>query len=835
VDYIDLFKFFRQEPKQLLRRARLKGHAEDGHAKALLSRAIETFAFRSNRISRFLRILPLQLEIVYQFPSEISKRFIINYQHLYEQQVAREGAGHVLKRLKQISGTIIRHCAGHRVEHLPFVRTKEGLPRLAHKLSPYIREGNLNERRACICLSSIYKLFLFRGSTPSTASITEAPDVTLEQYGSDVTPGRYFQLVNEKKKIFNCQELEVLVQEFRSSLDSLMSEFGDSRHRDRCLQEEADDVHLSTKKGPNGPSIGSIPFDAICWRDPEKGAAKESLLWIAKYIFNPENPLSDKVKKAYKTFLNLLNEDVKPVKVLKDGTEFRPGPTDFYLGAIREKIEAGGKIRLFAVIDWFTQTALKPLHKYIMKCLSMLPQDSTIDHNLAADQLWVWLKIGVCEIFSIDLTTATDTIPILSQSEVLAPLLGRNGGQFAHHWVRLLSQRDFSYNKETYRYGRGQPMGAYSSWAMLALWHHAIMRTCFNIVNRQRRETSQEEYTMYYLIIGDDIVCAYREVYDLYLKIVRDLLGVRISPLKGYTPDTEKSDSSLKALGYSIAAGEIAKRVFTADGEITPVPPDIWMDGCETPQGFSLLVNEIQRRGGVISWEETTNLAKFTYQSKWSLLACSFPWSSAAFACGWNLTEPPSSHGTLWEPLLWDYGENLFCKSYVAFMMRKYASYLGKYLDTKSTSLKSLRVPALSLKEFEVKGFKFRSLYLENFLLELYMTPHRSKLYSDQLFQLQQILADFNPDGLPELQLPQDTDLSVVNILNQLWSSQYNETYNIGQVFENLISDSYSLQDLLEGKVPGEDNVRIVLSKFYYNVYRSFYEELISEYGMVEH
>lgn len=49
------------------------------------------------------------------------------------------------------------------------------------------------------------------------------------------------------------------------------------------------------------------------------------------------------------------------------------------LGQLSIKEEAAGKVRLFALVDVWTQSCLKPLHNYIFDFLKGLPNDGTFD------------------------------------------------------------------------------------------------------------------------------------------------------------------------------------------------------------------------------------------------------------------------------------------------------------------------------------------------------------------------------------------------------------------------------------------------------------------------
>jgi len=86
-------------------------------------------------------------------------------------------------------------------------------------------------------------------------------------------------------------------------------------------------------------------------------------------------------------------------------------------------------------------------------------------------------------------------------------------------------------------YAVGQPMGAYSSWAMLALTHHMIV------------QSSSDSIITNYAVLGDDVVVP--EKATRYLPIMEGL-GVSIS--------LAKSIISQEFIEY-------AKRVLTLKGE----------------------------------------------------------------------------------------------------------------------------------------------------------------------------------------------------------------------------------------------------------------------------
>lgn len=57
------------------------------------------------------------------------------------------------------------------------------------------------------------------------------------------------------------------------------------------------------------------------------------------------------------------------------------------LGKLSLKAEAAGKIRVFAIVDVWTQSVLKPLHATIYSILRQIPQDGTFNQAGPLDLL----------------------------------------------------------------------------------------------------------------------------------------------------------------------------------------------------------------------------------------------------------------------------------------------------------------------------------------------------------------------------------------------------------------------------------------------------------------
>lgn len=196
------------------------------------------------------------------------------------------------------------------------------------------------------------------------------------------------------------------------------------------------------------------------------------------------------------------------------------------LGRIAVLPEARGKRRLIGITDWWTQVLLRPLHDDIYKFLATVPQDGTNDQSLPIKNLLKSLDVNCTirtdgkRLQSMDLSAATDRLPVLLQSQVLN-ILGFDGDG----WRRVLD-REWYLNGELLRYEVGQPMGAYSSFAMLALTHHVITRIA-------SLRCKVDPNSLLYAILGDDGAMANKKVAKTYIEIFKTL-GMEINPIKGF-------------------------------------------------------------------------------------------------------------------------------------------------------------------------------------------------------------------------------------------------------------------------------------------------------------
>lgn len=236
------------------------------------------------------------------------------------------------------------------------------------------------------------------------------------------------------------------------------------------------------------------------------------------------------------------------------------------LGPVQRKLsyfpDKEGKVRVVAIGDYFTQSVLKPLHKFLFRVMRKIPQDCTFNQGSFVEKIKDW-----DEFYSIDLTAATDRFPISLESDLLK---GYFPEEFVNSWVYLMVGKPFRYtdtkrNSRDVYYAVGNPMGFYSSWNSFALTHHYVMYYCCMELNIPWRKSK-------YVILGDDVLIGDRRIAMMYKDVLTDL-GVEFSPLKTHESKT---------------LCEFAKRYVWKGEEITPFPISSLK---ESSKRFYLLVN----------------------------------------------------------------------------------------------------------------------------------------------------------------------------------------------------------------------------------------------------
>lgn len=178
------------------------------------------------------------------------------------------------------------------------------------------------------------------------------------------------------------------------------------------------------------------------------------------------------------------------------------------------------------------------------------------------------LKSGNGLYFSFDLTSATDRFPLAFQRMVFERCFGADK---AEAWAHIMVHYPFETpGGRRIHYRSGQPMGAYSSWAMFTMCHHLILQ----YIRKVHPDTV-------YAVLGDDIVIRGEDGAQLY-KEVMSILDVGISETKSHV---------------SFNTFEFAKRWFHNGIEVTPFPLNQLQEAGTDVGRLSRLILDVAKKG----------------------------------------------------------------------------------------------------------------------------------------------------------------------------------------------------------------------------------------------
>jgi hypothetical protein len=322
----------------------------------------------------------------------------------------------------------------------------------------------------------------------------------------------------------------------------------------------ADQVHnfeyevLSTR-GPNGDATWTAHLDARAW-------SLNSELLTSFRAFLEESNLTRILRDLFGCIRSIIHEAIPNLNPV--------------LGKLAYIEEWGGKSRIVAQLDYWTQMAMTPLHNTINSFLRALPSDGTFNQHALADRVREWTTDPNLEVFCFDLTAATDRLPIALQERILTVLFGSKS--FSSSWADILVGREFlTNNGDLIQYATGQPMGARSSFPMLALTHHVIIQ-----LSAMKAEIP--EYTAY-AVLGDDSSLTQQSVSSWYLAFMEQF-GVPINLTKSITHVKD-----------AIPMAEICKRVFMDGVEISRYNPKLIVNTIRDPRLAPDLQNDLFLRG----------------------------------------------------------------------------------------------------------------------------------------------------------------------------------------------------------------------------------------------
>lgn len=402
-----------------------------------------------------------------------------------EKWIATRGHVEAIMMLKRIRVCLYRYLAGDPLFVTGLSQYKDGLPKiLGPEVADRIRKGEVAIIRATLSFLQISRII------PGWKKLDLSPIY--------LPPREEFSALQEEFKFF-------LVK---------------SKSLPRAQSWAWDYLHPTTRMGPNGPALNNATFDFKPW--------------IQRYGY-----ILSLLPGFYHKLIIYLQDiaqyfDSWPVNPKQ---QFKDNPILRRLSTVDDK-EA--KERVIGIVDYWSQSLLKPFHESILRILGGWKTDLTSGQNISP------FGDSSQKYWSIDLTSATDRFPISLQKLVVERL---HGVDFSNAWEDLMIGTPFEYRGKYYKYATGQPMGAYSSWAVFALTHHLWVQFSAKRVGKQLPFLD-------YRLLGDDIVIRDDSVAQEYLSLLKQI-GVDVS-----------EDKTL----VSPDSFEFAKRFFFKGEEVTGFP-----------------------------------------------------------------------------------------------------------------------------------------------------------------------------------------------------------------------------------------------------------------------
>lgn len=415
------------------------------------------------------------------------KSLVHDYSNIVDTWVKSRGILNSTQRLKEVYTLALNSMVGSpSVPEKNWIKlNKRGFPQKFSFLERFYLTGNDQERPARM-QAVLSVLNWYRGmkapGTPDLSTITDGPIVSIPQ---DLIDDIVIQGANPAWAI-DLKDLPTA------------------------------EMLLRYKQGPNGQTTINAMLDLA--------ALTQTLATSVESLLSSTGSEGRQISQTMKMFLS----------------KVKPKPSNLH-SKLSIKREGGGKDRVFAMVDYWSQVALKPYHDRLSAVLRTIPQDCTFDQSKGVEEMLKWSLKGTNS--SIDLSSASDRFPLRLQVALLENLTGDR--DLVEHWRTVMVDRDFRYRKRDYRWSVGQPLGSYSSWPAFALAHHCLVRYCHKLTG----------HPLEYYLLGDDLVIRDPETAAVYRKLLGKL-GVKVSESKSLTGETI----------------EFAKRLFHRGVEVSPVP-----------------------------------------------------------------------------------------------------------------------------------------------------------------------------------------------------------------------------------------------------------------------
>jgi len=227
------------------------------------------------------------------------------------------------------------------------------------------------------------------------------------------------------------------------------------------------------------------------------------------------------------------------------------------------------KPRIIHPLNNSEQDRLIYFHRLMEYVLSNLPSDCMFDQTKGPQHIKdVMVNRDQDAIYSLDLTSATDTFNIGLQYLIIKDLIFNNNDhaeELSNVWLDIMRSEtsiDIGGTEKKFKFSNGQPQGFLSSFTAFSLEHHIVMLTVLRKSNMVIKPND------FYKVLGDDcLITTYDKdmvIPDLYIHYINSA-NVECNIQKGYLYNPNNPDRSVKI-------AEFAKQLIIDGSELTPIP-----------------------------------------------------------------------------------------------------------------------------------------------------------------------------------------------------------------------------------------------------------------------
>jgi hypothetical protein len=421
---------------------------------------------------------------LYQTESSFNRvqRIWIKYETELRDSIRRNGKRYTLARYKESYAFLRNLTLQLPTNPIPFCKVdSEGIPKTLWTLRPLFK-GDRNDKRVALSIARSYeeiRLPIDYTTDPITASPLKDIHETDQQFG-----------------LF----LERFCHKYPWYLGSLQTR---SPYEPR--------VFTTLSKGPNGPAVSTAHLDAKAVKDDARLYNSISDLnrvlgqsWITDWMDNQARSFHSEDK--------------------------------YITGRLGFSAEPGGKTRIFAIGDYWSQTSLKVIQDSLYNTLKGISTDCTANQSKGFKSL---LRDSLHKsTYCFDLTSASDRIPAIMQKHRLK-LMG--GNPLADAWHSVMTDRTFQIKPtgQSVSWKVGQPLGLLSSFPSFALWHHDIIQYSANLERISKDKPLK--FFKDYRLLGDDVVIFDKKVAGIYHHLLTEVLGIPINLSKSVIGDERHS------------------------------------------------------------------------------------------------------------------------------------------------------------------------------------------------------------------------------------------------------------------------------------------------------